>query len=93
MSMKKSILVIDTPERCVDCVCFPLCSLEYGLLYGEVLKAKSKPIKKICKLKPMPEKKDEHVKLDSWELTDIYNAEHRGYNNAINDILGGNDDE
>lgn len=41
-----------------------------------------------CPLKPMPEKKDEHVKIDNWGLEGIINAEHRGYNRCLEDLLG-----
>ena len=41
-----------------------------------------------AELKPLPQKKDENVKLNSWELTGIYNAESRGYNKCIDEILG-----
>lgn len=40
-----------------------------------------------CCLIPIPKRKDEFVKLDSWILTDIINAEHRGYNKCIIEIL------
>ena len=48
--------------------------------------------KKLLCAKPIPEPKDEHVKMDNWELGSIINAESRGYNKCLDEILGENDE-
>ena len=76
--MTKSIFVIDTPSICGNCARFPLCSLEYALLYGKELTAVSKPIKEICKLQQMPRLRVPFNEFDEFAL---------GWNACINEIL------
>ena len=89
--MTKSIFVIDTPSICADCPRFPICSLEYALLHGKELKAVGKPIKKICKLKPMPEKKplsqDRGKNHCEYSLLDRLEYQ-KGFNDCLDEIIG-----
>ena len=74
----KAILVVELPE-------------EYdGSVIDVELHSKTNVAHEryVNKLKPMPQKKDENAKLNSWELTGIYNAESRGYNKCLDEILG-----
>ena len=90
--MSKAVLVIDMPERCLDC---PLgyeddygdwCIASVGEtgehrdIYQQVHNKLTRP--DWCPLKPLPKKKpslDEPMKNLIWE----------GYNNCIDDILEG----
>ena len=89
--MTKAILVLDEmPKSCEDC---ELCRDGYLCLrLGEVDESIVNGTKDLrCPLKPMPEKKDEHIKFDSsdlWGVARIINVENKGYNNCIEEILG-----
>ena len=89
--MNKVALVIDNPKNCAECKVVDYRSRvqEYHCRYLEnryMKKYDEKPDD--CPLIPIPEKRDEHVKLNNWELEGIINSENRGYNNALDDILG-----
>jgi hypothetical protein len=93
--MNKSILIIDTPKSCTDC------RLKRGLYCGENGNSlyeyihydeslNDKP--SWCPLKPLPQKKEitESMVLNQ-HYQDLVNY-HGGWNNCIDEILGGNDD-
>ena len=99
--MNKSILIIDTPDCCINCdfLVFikdyinlelrPSCSRsEIHLNKKDIYKK----INKYCPLKPMPEKKNTSKLQDfgdsqiAWTDRTVYQNE--GYNRCINEILG-----
>ena len=94
----KAILVIDEmPKTCGQCmyhiteeidnntVHYCLSGIE-GLV--DIKDLNNKPT--WCPLKPLPQPKDEHTSLDNfnWELESIINAENRGYNRLLEELLG-----
>ena len=91
--MSKSVLVIDTPEKCDSCM--------YIGTFHSFCKINCRDIKDVsvkpdwCPLKPLPEK---------MKLTGNYNGEYSktgsktlgykvGWNACINEITGGNVDD
>lgn len=85
----KSVLVIDTPENCAEC---PLrywgiagwsCICTRRLLEGPIAEREE-----WCPLRPLPELRDEHCHYGNWELERIKNAESRGFNWCIDEIMG-----
>lgn len=85
----KSVLVIDTPENCAEC---PLrywgiagwsCIHTRRLLEGPIAEREE-----WCPLRPLPEVRDVHCHYDDWELERIKNAESRGFNWCIDEIMG-----
>ena len=100
--MSKSIVVVNTPKTCVDCI---FCQ-EYGIgskkyAYCYVTNGDSendmKPIDCIygyrqskpdwCPLKPLPEKMTGVASTDHWKSI------KEGWNGCINKITGGNSDD
>lgn len=89
--MSKSVLVIDTPEKCIRC---PLLNSEDECTvqddnannvdsWDELMKG--------CPLKPLPEKKEYIVPIDNVESQkDIIAV---GWNACIDEITGGNSDD
>lgn len=104
--MSKSVIVIDAPESCRECKfrydnygCCEICILqddEVDYFYT----SKTKP--DWCPLSPLPEKTDLQPYIDAIAKdieNDDYSLNHvslyhyaRGYNNCLNDILGGESD-
>ena len=100
--MSKSVLVIDTPENCYDCLfgtayCGKLeyagcCELAYRLNYDVILMTEehydreSKSRPDWCPLKPLPEKKEYIVPIDNVESQKDIIAV--GWNTCINKITG-----
>lgn len=100
--MSKSVLVIDTPETCVDCI---FCQ-EYGIgskkyAYCYVTNGDSENDMKLidciygycqskpdwCPLKPLPEK------MTGVTPTFHYDSIKAGWNGCFNKITGGNSDD
>lgn len=91
--MSKSVLVIDTPERCIDC--------EIGQDYSNIIEicvscpiagksaldGEAESIPDWCPLKPLPEK------ITRVAVTDHWNSIKAGWNNCIDAITGGNADD
>lgn len=88
--MSKSVLVIDTPEKCIRC---PLlkdtdeCTVQdananfnAGYSWDELMKG--------CPLKPLPEKS-----TTENDMTDYQFGMVDGRNQCINEITGGNSDD
>ena len=88
--MSKSVLVIDTPEKCICC---PLlngadectaqdddANFKAGDSWDELMKG--------CPLKPLPEEKEEEYWRSKLSLAWI-----RGWNTCISKITGGNADD
>lgn len=92
--MSKSVLVIDTPERCIDC--------EIGQNYSNILETcvscpvagksaldnEAETIPEWCPLKPLPEKNT--IEND---MTDYQCGMVDGRNQCIDAITGGNYDD
>lgn len=91
--MSKSVLVIDAPERCIDC--------EIGQNYSNIIETcvscpiagksaldgEAESIPDWCPLKPLPERKEYIVPIDNIESQkDIIAV---GWNACINTITGG----
>nr|DAZ20358.1 MAG TPA: hypothetical protein [Caudoviricetes sp.] len=91
--MSKSVLVIDTPERCIDC--------EIGQNYSNIIETcvscpiagksaldgEAESIPDWCPLKPLPEKMTGVAQTDHW------NSIKEGWNECIDEITGGNSDD
>ena len=87
--MSKSVLVIDTPERCIDC--------EIGQNYSSIIETcvfcpiagkltldgEAEPIPDWCPLKLLPEK------ITRVAVTDHWNSIKAGWNACIDEIAGG----
>lgn len=104
--MSKSVLVIDTPENCIDCIfCqeYGIGSRKYACCY--VTNGDSENDMKLidciygyrqskpdwCPLKPLPEKREYIVPIDNVESQkDIIAV---GWNACINKITGGDSDD
>lgn len=100
--MSKSIVVVDTPETCVDCIfCqeYGIGSRKYAFCYVTNGDSENdmKPIDCIygyrqskpdwCPLKPLPEKKEYIVPIDNVESQkDIIAV---GWNACLREITGG----
>lgn len=94
--MSKSVLVIDTPERCIDC--------EIGQDYSNIIEicvscpiagksaldGEAESIPDWCPLKPLPEKKEYIVPIDNVEAQKDFIAV--GWNACIDEITGENYD-
>lgn len=78
----KSILVMDTPENCYDCIlnydsfC---CGINNVNFFDDINFDPVKTRLSSCPLKSLPEKKKYH--------DGIFNAEVKGWNNCINQII------
>lgn len=89
--MSKSVLVMETPERCIDC--------EIGQNYSNIIETcvycpiagksaldgEAESIPDWCPLKPLPEKMTGVASTDHW------NSIKAGWNGCIDEITGGND--
>lgn len=100
--MSKSVLVLDTPETCLDCMfCHEFdegkeayCYVMDGDKDSELTKridcehgyCQGKPA--WCPLKPLPEEKEEEYWRSKPSLAWI-----RGWNTCISKIIGGNADD
>ena len=100
--MSKSVLVIDTPENCLDCrFCYELdegveacCSISDDDKDASLMKkidceygyCQGKP--DWCPLKPLPEEKEEECWRSKLSLAWI-----RGWNTCISKIAGGEIDD
>lgn len=92
--MSKSVLVIDTPEKCIDC--------EIGQNYSNILETcvscpvagkwaidkEAESIPDWCPLKPLPEKS-----ATENDMTDYQCGMVDGRNQCIDEITGGNYDD
>lgn len=79
--MSKSILVINTPRSCSDCIARSL-SDDCAVIYKSVAEHrynKSKP--NWCPLKEIPKYENDHCNSDNYEIYD------RGWNDCIDKIL------
>lgn len=100
--MSKSVLVIDTPDKCIDCIfCqeYRTKSREYACCY--VTNGDSENDMKLidciygyrqskpdwCPLKPLPEKMTGVAPTDHW------NSIKAGWNACIDEITGGDSDD
>lgn len=83
----KSVLVIDTPKDCGDCPCLHdelwMCQAD-----TEHREAEYSGRPSWCQLRHLPELRDEHYQCDNWELERVINAESRGFNWCIDEIMG-----
>ena len=91
--MSKSVLVIDTPKKCMDC---PFCVLDSDLESINLICNIDRDEKYIsfeyfglnkpdwCPLLPLPERMDVH-KADS-----PYDLYYKGYNNCLDELQKGN---
>ena len=92
--MSKSVLVIDTPERCIDCEIGQnhsniLETCVYCPVAGKhVLDKETETIPDWCPLKPLPEKST--IEND---MTDYQCGMVDGRNQCIDEITGGNADD
>lgn len=89
--MSRSVLVIDTPKTCADCIMLCVKYCEYQCLANDKLikKATGKP--DWCPLKPLPERKEYIVPIDNVESQkDIIAV---GWNACIDEITGGGDSD
>lgn len=97
--MNKAILVIDMPERCSDCrfkdsvtnhidnsIEFT-CKAKNELIICDIDKRKDED----CPLKPMPEKKSTDMRLSAMNEW-LEHSERIGFNNCIDEILGGKEE-
>lgn len=92
--MSKSVLVVNTPRKCIGCQFFgSTYYLHCILASGNIEDIESKP--DWCPLKPLPEK---------MKLTGVYSREYFqsngkmpsykiGWNDCIDKIIGGNADD
>ena len=82
--MSKSVLVIDTPEKCGKCKFI-------SEFWCRAMNGRRVPnndvIPNWCPLKPLPEK------ITRVAVTDHWNSIKAGWNNCINAITGGNADD
>lgn len=92
--MSKSVLVIDTPERCIDCEIEQnhsniLETCVYCPVAGKyVLDKETETIPDWCPLMDLPEKDDGDYPANTF---DAGHAE--GWNDCIDEITGGNVDD
>ena len=95
--MSKSVLVMNTPERCIDC--------EIGQNYSSIIETyvscpiagksaldgEAESIPDWCPLKPLPEKKSTTAPVSNYEVQK--NLFAAGWNACIDEITGGEVDE
>ena len=89
----KAVIVIDMPDGvsldewyAVKVVVDRLKATEEELIYG-IPYVESK-LFRFVPLRPLPEVRDVHCHYDDWELERIKNAESRGFNWCIDEIMG-----
>ena len=91
--MSKSVLVIDTPEKCVSCIYVGVFHYFCRINCRDIKDISTKP--DWCPLKPLPEK---------MKVTGLYNGEYFktgnkppsykiGWNKCIDEITGGGDSD
>lgn len=82
--MSKAILVIDMPKSCHGCPCAhsesDICQATKGWVFSD---AKEIP----CPLKPMPQKKNTEIRLNSMNDW-LEHSERVGFNNCIDELVG-----
>lgn len=84
--MSKSVLVVNTPRKCIGCQFFKSTySLHCILASGNIEDIESKP--DWCPLKPLPEK------MTGVVLTEHWGGVKKGWNGCIDEITGGNVDD
>ena len=93
--MKAILVISDMPSRCGDC---PLLERMYDdeheewyeLCFWRQCKVEDTERKlSVCPLKPMPEKKPTgNFEQYTKEYADLVNAENRGFNLCVDEILG-----
>lgn len=88
--MSKSVLVIDTPEKCdlcdLCCITFyPFCKVNAR----DIIDLNIVP--DWCPLKPLPEKKSTTAPVSNYEVQK--NLFAAGWNTCIDEITGGNADD
>ena len=85
--MSKSVLVVNTPRKCIGCQFFKSTySLHCILASGNIEDIESKP--DWCPLKPLPEKN-----TTENDMTDYQCGMADGRNQCIDEITGGNSDD
>ena len=85
--MSKSVLVVNTPRKCIGCQFFKSTySLHCILASGNIEDIESKP--DWCPLKPLPEKN-----TTENDMTDYQCGMVDGRNQCIDEITGGNSDD
>lgn len=85
--MSKSVLVVNTPRKCIGCQFFKSTySLHCILASGNIEDIESKP--DWCPLKPLPEKN-----TTENDMTDYQCGMVDGRNQCIDEIAGGNVDD
>lgn len=85
--MSKSVLVIDTPKYCASCalrsgILHPFCRVNIR----DITDLSIRP--DWCPLKPLPEKS-----TTENDMTDHWNSIKAGWNECIDRITGGNEDD
>lgn len=83
--MSKSVLVIDTPEKCVSCIYVGIFHYFCRINCRDIKDISTKP--DWCPLKPLPEKMTGAAQTDHW------NSIKAGWNSCIDEITGGNVDD
>lgn len=87
--MSKSVLVIDTPEKCISCIYVDIFHYFCRINYRDIKDASTKP--NWCPLKQLPERKEYIIPIDNVESQkDIIAV---GWNACIDSIVGGNYDD
>ena len=83
--MSKSVLVIDTPEKCISCI-YVVGILHYfcRINFRNIKDISTKP--DWCPLKPLPERKEYIVPIDNAELLKDFMAV--GWNSCLRKITG-----
>lgn len=85
--MSKSVLVVNTPRKCIGCQFFKSTySLHCILASGNIEDIESKP--DWCPLKPLPEKN-----TTENDMTDYQCGMADGRNQCIDEITGGDSDD
>lgn len=78
--MRKSILVIDTPENCAKCPCFLETATDCCGVNGKDIESRNKP--DWCPLQDMPERADHPDYCDNGRYDN-------GWNDCLDQILNG----
>lgn len=82
--MSKSVLVIDTPEKCISCIYVGILHYFCRINCRDIKDVSAKP--DWCPLKPLPDKKEYIVPIDNVESQkDIIAV---GWNACVNEITG-----
>ena len=78
----KAVLVIDVDEKSIGR------EVNYIRVQGNGYSYIVKAVGENVRLRPLPEVRDVHCHYDDWELERIKNAESRGFNWCIDEIMG-----